>query len=444
MVFASPGDNTTLSESTIQLDGGTGAGRLGGNGVAGGLALQATNGDDRIRLEGAEANAWLGGNGADGDLVLFANSGDNATLAESTIHLNGGAGDITLGGNGVSGNLTIRDPAGENRAELNANGNLLLGGNGADGDVFMFPPEADGATVGLATIHLEAETANLRMGGGGTVTAGQQAGQDGDITLQSREGLNRIHLDAGAANGFFGGNGVDGDLALFAELGDNATIDQATIHLDGELGNLRMGGSGQNGDVILRGDGGEDRIRLDAGAGNLFLGGNGEDGDIFIFDDSGDNATAEDATIHLNGQAGDIILRNADCAEEFDLVGDDATPGTVVVIGGDGRLRASTGAYDRRVAGVVSGAGRYRPGILLDRQPAAPGRGPVALVGKVYCKVDSAFGAIEVGDLLTTSPTPGHAMRAADATRSFGAVIGKALGRHASGQGLIPVLVAMQ
>ena len=46
------------------------------------------------------------------------------------------------------------------------------------------------------------------------------------------------------------------------------------------------------------------------------------------------------------------------------------------------------------------------------------------LVGKVFCKVD---GAIDVGDLLTTSQTPGHAMKATDPQRAFGAVIGKAL-----------------
>ncbi len=36
----------------------------------------------------------------------------------------------------------------------------------------------------------------------------------------------------------------------------------------------------------------------------------------------------------------------------------------------------------------------------------------VALAGTVTCKADASYGAIQVGDLLTTSPTPGHAMRA--------------------------------
>jgi hypothetical protein len=46
--------------------------------------------------------------------------------------------------------------------------------------------------------------------------------------------------------------------------------------------------------------------------------------------------------------------------------------------------------------------------------------------------------------LLITSPIPGHAMKAADPLRAFGAVIGKALAPMLEGQGLIPILVALQ
>ncbi len=55
-----------------------------------------------------------------------------------------------------------------------------------------------------------------------------------------------------------------------------------------------------------------------------------------------------------------------------------------------------------------------------------------------------AAGAIAFGDLLTTSETPGHAMRAADPLRAFGSVIGKALAPLAEGDGLIPILVALR
>ena len=142
---------------------------------------------------------------------------------------------------------------------------------------------------------------------------------------------------------------------------------------------------------------------------------------------------------------GDIRLANADCAEDFDIAdGDSVEPGTVMVLGDEGALHQSHEAYDKRVAGVISGAGDYKPGIVLDRQQTSANRQPIALLGKVYCKVDAQFGAIAVGDLLTTSPTPGHAMGTNDAIKAFGAVIGKALRPLVEGQGLIPILIALQ
>jgi hypothetical protein len=65
-------------------------------------------------------------------------------------------------------------------------------------------------------------------------------------------------------------------------------------------------------------------------------------------------------------------------------------------------------------------------------------------LGKVYCKVDARFGAVEVGDLLTTSPTLGYAMKTTDPFKAFGAVIGKAMCPLGEGQGLIPILIALQ
>ena len=65
-------------------------------------------------------------------------------------------------------------------------------------------------------------------------------------------------------------------------------------------------------------------------------------------------------------------------------------------------------------------------------------------MGRVYCNVDASHSPIEIGDLLTTSPTQGHAMKADDPLKAFGAVIGKALGSIKEGLGMIPVLVALQ
>jgi hypothetical protein len=151
--------------------------------------------------------------------------------------------------------------------------------------------------------------------------------------------------------------------------------------------------------------------------------------------------------VHVHGDVnvdGDVVLAGADCAEDFDIVGAALEPGTVVVIDETGGLTQSLHAYDTKVAGIVSGAGKHRPAIILDRQLSAEGRVTVALIGKALCKVDADFSPIAVGDLLTTSEIPGHAMRADNPARAFGAILGKALQPLSSGRALIPVLVALQ
>jgi hypothetical protein len=74
-----------------------------------------------------------------------------------------------------------------------------------------------------------------------------------------------------------------------------------------------------------------------------------------------------------------------------------------VLAGGD-EVRLSDEPDDHRVAGVVSGAGDFRPGLVLGRRSGSA-RQPLALSGKVWCKLDADRAFIHVGDLLTTSST---------------------------------------
>jgi hypothetical protein len=243
-------------------------------------------------------------------------------------------------------------------------------------------------------------------------------------------------LQGGGGNLWLGGKAADGDIMLFASgEEDNGNPDKATIRLDGDGSAVRFRDSVGNVHAVFQG-----------GSGNLWLGGKAADGDIMLFaSGEEDIGNPDKATIHLDGDKGDITLRNADCAEDFDV--DDYTraePGTVLVIGANGRLRPSESAYDRRVVGVVSGAGRCQPGIVLDRRADGDPRLPVAMLGKVYCKADATSAPIGVGDLLTTSDRLGLAMKAEDPSRAFGAVIGKALGSLHTGTGLVPILVALQ
>src|SRR5262249_47564059 len=83
----------------------------------------------------------------------------------------------------------------------------------------------------------------------------------------------------------------------------------------------------------------------------------------------GIGTTNPQATLDVNGNIvtnGDISLTNVDCAEDFDVEDPHAIePGTVMIVGDAGRLHLSQEAYDTRVAGVISGAGDYRPAIIL-------------------------------------------------------------------------------
>jgi hypothetical protein len=110
-----------------------------------------------------------------------------------------------------------------------------------------------------------------------------------------------------------------------------------------------------------------------------------------------------------------------------------------------GKLNISRRAYDRRVAGIISGAGDVKPGMMMGHTGTlADGKHPVALSGRVYVWVDAKRGAIKPGDLLTTSTTLGHAMKATNPARAQGAIIGKAMTGLKAGKGLVLVLVTLQ
>jgi hypothetical protein len=155
----------------------------------------------------------------------------------------------------------------------------------------------------------------------------------------------------------------------------------------------------------------------------LFDGDTEHKGDINITShninvNSGDiNVTSGDINLTSGNinvtSGGDVIL--ADCAEHFDVLGgEEIVPGTVMAIDRDEALVPSYQPYDKKVAGIVSGAGQYRSAITLDNRPSQQGCLKIALMGKVYCKVDASYSPIEIGDLLTTSATRGHAMKACD------------------------------
>lgn len=238
----------------------------------------------------------------------------------------------------------------------------------------------------------------LLDGASASIQAGQADGQAGSLTLNA--GGPKIVADAAACT-----------VTVRSATGDDAFV----IDANHDEGN------------------GADRVRAVLGGPNRF-------GELQI---QNDNASP---TITLNGETGDIEFFNADFAEEFELAADAtelALPGTVMAIRPTGDIGVCSDAYSTAAVGVVAGGGPYRPALVLDKRHDG-NRCAVAMIGKVGCFADATTTPIRVGDLLTTSDTPGHAMAVTDPSRALGAVIGKALSPLDDGTGMIRVLVTLQ
>lgn len=139
------------------------------------------------------------------------------------------------------------------------------------------------------------------------------------------------------------------------------------------------------------------------------------------------------------------ITGGSDLAENFEF-SETVKPGTVVAIDplNPGKLEPSRTAYNRRVAGVISGANDLAAGMLLPNVKEVQNSMPVALSGRVWVYCDAARQPIKPGDLLTSSATRGHAMKAVNYSKAQGAIIGKAMTELKSGRGLVLVIVTLQ
>jgi hypothetical protein len=163
-------------------------------------------------------------------------------------------------------------------------------------------------------------------------------------------------------------------------------------------------------------------------------------------------ATNDKALLECKGVVRTEILEitgGADLSEKFDINSARVLvePGMLVCIDAEnpGRLIPSHRAHDKTVAGIISGAGGVSPGMLMGQAGTlANGAQPVALTGRVYALCDASFGSVEPGDLLTTSDTPGHAMKVSDHSGAQGSIVGKAMTRLENGKGLVLVLVTLQ
>lgn len=186
---------------------------------------------------------------------------------------------------------------------------------------------------------------------------------------------------------------------------------------------------------------------LKPGTNNTRLKLNGENGlaNITCYR-MGINIDVPQATLDVNGDARvkTLTILGSDRAHRFNTTTGSPIPaGTVVVFDETqpGKIRPCAKAYDRNIPGIVSdesGKGKYHPGIIHEQEDTKNGS-PVALDGTVEA---FAVGPIAIGDYLTTSNVPGHAMRTKNRRKSEGAEIGRALTPLAKGKkGKVEVFV---
>jgi len=197
---------------------------------------------------------------------------------------------------------------------------------------------------------------------------------------------------------------------------------------------VNLGSDGFNeGEIRLGNNAGS--MRVHANVGELLF----NNGFVGVYNDGGVLTAYMDAHYGFASAAGDLAERLPTSLPEIER-------GSVLVIDGEhvGALAMASKPYDRRVAGVAAGAKDYRPGITLRGSESTDTSIPVTLTGTVYCRVTNANGAIQPGDLLTTSAVPGHAMKVTDFEAARGAILGKAMQAMDQEQGLILILASLQ
>jgi hypothetical protein len=146
--------------------------------------------------------------------------------------------------------------------------------------------------------------------------------------------------------------------------------------------------------------------------------------------DAGPGWALVQGTWHLDTGAS-FQATYADLAEYYSADAD-YEPGTVLVFGGEAELTITAVSSDSRVAGVVTTNPAYVMNASLEGTRAC-----LALQGRIPVKV---IGTVRKGDMLTTSNTPGYAIKAMNPI--VGTIIGKALeNKDDPGIGVIQVAI---
>jgi hypothetical protein len=447
--------------------------------VGGGLANTASG-----------PGSFVGGGGFDGTAIQGNNAGGAASVVGGGLNNSNLSYAGTIGGGVLNkanssttgllfyGGATVGGGEGNNAStDLSTVGGGLI--NTASGFASTVPGGSFNTAGGQGSFAAgeEAQTTNTGtfIWGDGSQTPFTGAGVDDGFNVLASGGVffyngsNGLHVDGlGNNNGTldfgikFGGALSSGEgIASKRTAGGNqygldfytGSANQMSIALNGFVGintttpteRLEVAGN-----YVLIDGGNADDLN---GPIDAYIGGNGSGSDVQIgsmnslITGVGFWNTSAGAWMHI-ACSSITINGGADLAEPFDIstANEEMPAGSVVVIDADhpGQLKLSRQPYDTCVAGVLSGANGINPGIQMQQQGLQQGGKNVALTGRVYVQADASNGAIHAGDLLTTSSTPGHAMKVTDHARAQGAILGKAMSSLAEGKGMVLVLVSLQ
>lgn len=363
---------------------------------------------NRVASEELDNSISLGTTSASGSLTVYRTSSSTPSIellgSSSRISTYGSDGLEQIRLHGTSwGEILLYDTVNNDLGVKLAAPNSIFGGLDTGGELTLYGPDGDlrsllkgyssGGSLGL---YNESAARKLLLSG--------SSGSGGEISLFDAAGTETVELISAETAS------TGGQVRVFNAAGN------ATIEIDGDFGSTGEGWI---------------QVRNSAGTATITL-----DGDV------GGDGRITTQELQITG--------GSDLSEQFNILpaGDTTSrPGMVVCIHPQrvGELVVSSRPYDKTVAGVVSGAGGVKPGMLMGQQGTkADGHSPVALTGRVYVLCDASSGAIEPGDLLTTSAVAGHAMKAADHGRAQGAILGKAMSGLGEGRGLVLVLVSLQ
>ncbi len=302
--------------------------------TGGRLTLNNTNGSSRAILEGENIGGQLTLYTADGNLgaILYGNEGQ-------------GSGALSL--RDTNGSTRLRAYGGPN------NGKLELfesdGGLGAAiyGDV--------GNGAGAISLKKADSTTGLNLYGGpssGSVVVYNDAGvQAADIYCYNGvEGIVSVHNNVGTQTVYLWGRDTDG--TGDGQIGLKKGTGTETITMQAGEG---AGGA----QVLMRNAAGVQTVQLDSDASGVAC------GYLALYRSNGvANIILDAADGTVRGQVVEIT-GGSDFSEKFDINAETLEPGMIVSIDpkNPGQLALCTSAHDKKVAGIVSGAGGVKPGM---------------------------------------------------------------------------------